>query len=186
MRLILLCALAFSVFSAYADKVEPRFEASSPDIPAGHSIPQEFVFNSFGCTGNNVSPAISWKHAPKGTQGFAVTVHDPDAPTGGAGFWHWIVINLPSTLTGLARGDGALNSTHLPPGSIQIANDYGQAAWGGPCPPVGNKPHHYNFTVYALKKALTVPAGASASYVGFMINSNALATAKFTAMYGRK
>ncbi len=186
MRLILLCILALSPFSAYADKVVPRFVVSSPDIAPGQVIPQEFVYNSFGCTGNNESPALNWKHPPKGTQAFAVTVHDPDAPTGGAGFWHWVVINLPSTLTGLARGDGALNSTHLPPGAVQIRNDFGQASWDGPCPPVGDKPHHYNFTVYALKKMLMVPADATASYVGFMINSNALASAKFTAMYGRK
>ncbi|MHB1678437.1 MAG: YbhB/YbcL family Raf kinase inhibitor-like protein [Sulfuriferula sp.] len=183
MRSILFFALALSAFSATAAK----FEASSPDIPAGQLIPQDYVYNGFGCTGNNVSPAINWKNPPKGTLSFAVTMHDPDAPTGGAGFWHWMVVNLPDTMTGLARGDGELNSPHLPKGAIQIRNDYGQAAWGGPCPPVGDKPHRYNFTVYALRtNQFVIPPGASASYVGFMLNSHAIALARFTALYGRK
>ena len=182
MRLIIISALLLSSTSVLA----AGFTVSSPDVAAGKTIAQKFVFNGFGCSGDNVSPALNWKNAPAGTKSFAITVHDPDAPTGGAGFWHWVVINLPATMTGLAQGDGALNSTHLPQGAEQIRTDFGQPGWGGPCPPVGDKPHHYNFTVYALKTdKLNVPADATASLVGFMINSQTLAKARLTARYGR-
>lgn len=181
-RIILASVLALGSTVAMA----AGFTLSSPDIAPRQTIASKFIFNSFGCKGENISPALNWKHAPAGTKSFAIMVHDPDAPTGGAGFWHWVVVNLPSTMTGLAQGDGRLDSGTLPPGALQIRNDYGQAAWGGPCPPVGDKPHHYNFTVYALKtEKLSIPADASTSVVGFMINSHALAKASFTARYGR-
>lgn len=182
MRLILVSALVLSSFSAVA----APFTVTSPDFAAGKTIPQKFAFNGFGCTGENVSPALSWKNAPKGTKSFAIMVHDPDAPTGGAGFWHWVVIDLPSTLTGVAEGDGKLDSASLPKGAQQIRTDFGVAAWGGPCPPVGDKPHHYDFTVYALKTdKLDVPAGATASLVGFLINSQTIAKARVVGRYGR-
>jgi len=162
------------------------FTLSSPDIGTGKMVPQAYVYNGFGCTGNNVSPALNWKNAPSGTRSFAITVHDPDAPTGGAGFWHWVVINLPATMTGLAQGDGTQKGEHLPAGARQIRTDFGTTGWGGPCPPVGDKPHHYNFTVYALKvDHLDIPADATASLAGFMINQAALGKASFTARYGR-
>lgn len=162
------------------------FRLTSPDLPDGKMIPQQFVYNSFGCNGGNESPALAWSNPPAGTRSFAITVHDPDAPTGGAGFWHWMVVNLPATMTGLARGDGVVGSTHLPAGAQQIRTDYGIEGWGGPCPPVGDKPHHYNFTVYALKvDHLDIAPGTTASVAGFMINENAIGKATLTARYGR-
>ena len=162
------------------------FKASSSDIAPGATIPMKFVFDNFGCTGNNVSPALSWSDAPQGTQSFAVMVHDPDAPTGGAGFWHWVVVNIPASATGLAQGAGSIDGAGLPKGSAQINTDYGTPCWGGPCPPPGDAPHHYNFTVYALKVPhLDLPAGATASLTGFMVNMNALAKATFTGRFGR-
>lgn len=70
------------------------FMLSSPEIKAGGSIPKRFEFNGFGCNGENKSPALKWSGAPKTAKGFAVTVYDPDAPTG-SGWWHWMVINIP-------------------------------------------------------------------------------------------
>jgi len=164
-----------------------RFSLSSPDVAAGKTIDMNYVFNGFGCTGQNISPALNWKNAPAGTKSFAVMVHDPDAPTGGAGFWHWAVVNIPATSTGLAQGAGTPDGQALPAGAQQIATDFGSPGWGGPCPPVGNAPHHYNFTVYALKvDKLDLPATATASLAGFMVNSNALGTAKLSARFGRK
>jgi phosphatidylethanolamine-binding protein (PEBP) family uncharacterized protein len=116
----------------------PAFEASSPDIIPGKPIATKFIYNGFGCTGQNVSPAVMWKNAPAGTKSFALMVHDPDAPT------------------------------------------------GGPCPPAGDKPHRYDFTVYALKVAkLDLPPTATASLAGFTINSNLLGKATFTGTFGR-
>ena len=161
------------------------FTLSSPEIKANSTIPKRFEFNGFGCSGENKSPALKWSGAPKDTKSFAVTVYDPDAPTG-SGWWHWVVIDIPSNVTELPAGTGVTNSSTLPKGAVQIRDDYGVAAWGGVCPPQGDKPHRYIFTVYALKAdKLDVPPDASAALTGFMIHANTLDKASFTAKYGR-
>ena len=162
------------------------FELSSTDIQPGKTIEQKFAFNGFGCTGNNVSPALTWKNPPAGTKSFSVMVHDPDAKTGGAGFWHWLVVDVPAATTRFAQGVGGADSKDLPAGSRQIATDFGTPGWGGPCPPAGEKAHRYNFTVYALKvDKLELPANPTASLTGFMVNMNALGKASFTGLHGR-
>lgn len=161
------------------------FQLTSPDIEAGRSINKRFEFNGFGCSGDNQSPALQWRGAPAGTKSFAVTVYDPDAPTG-SGWWHWSVINLPADVTALQADAGAAGGAKLPQGASQVRIDYGVAAWGGMCPPPGDKPHRYVFTVHALKiDKLELPADATAALAGYMINAHALAKASFTATYGR-
>jgi Raf kinase inhibitor-like YbhB/YbcL family protein len=177
-----LATLLLSTSSAYAQ----NFELSSPDLPADQLVAAKHVFNGFGCTGQNISPALAWKNPPAGTQSFAVMVHDQDAPTGGAGFWHWVVVNLPASATGLAQNAGAADNKALPEAARQINTDFGTPSWGGPCPPQGRAPHRYTFTVYALKVAqLELPANATASLTGFMVNSNALGKASIQVRYGR-
>lgn len=162
------------------------FQASSPDIPSGKPIDAKFTYAGFGCSGQNVSPSVMWKNAPAGTKSFALLVHDPDAPTGGAGFWHWLVVDIPVGTSFLPQGAGIADGSRLPVGSRQISTDFGAPGWGGPCPPAGDKPHRYNFTVYALKvEKLELPAGATASLTGFMVNGSALGKATFTGIYGR-
>ena len=161
------------------------FVLTSPDIADGATIATRFVFNSFGCTGDNVSPALRWQGAPAGTKSFAVTVYDPDAPTG-SGWWHWVVFNLPADATGLAQGVGDPAAGRLPAGAIQSRTDFGVPGWGGPCPPPGDKPHRYIFTLYALKvPKLDLPERATAAVAGFMIHFNVIDKASFTATYGR-
>lgn len=161
------------------------FKLSSPEIKPGSTMAKSFEFNGFGCSGENRSPALKWSGAPRDTRSFAVTMYDPDAPTG-SGWWHWVVINIPADTTELAANAGALNSTTLPKGAVQNRTDYGVAAWGGACPPQGDKPHRYIFTVYALKiDKIDVPADATAALTGYMIHANALGKASFTAKYGR-
>jgi Raf kinase inhibitor-like YbhB/YbcL family protein len=161
------------------------FQLSSPDIKAGTLIDKKFEFNGFGCSGENKSPALQWSGAPAGTKSFAVTVYDPDAPTG-SGWWHWSVINLPADVSSLESDAGAAGGANLPKGASHIRIDYGVAAWGGMCPPPGDKPHRYVFTVHALKTdKLEIPADATAALTGYMINANALGKASFTATYGR-
>ena len=163
------------------------FQLSSPDVGARAPIGNRFVFKGFGCEGENVSPALAWKVPPAGTKSFAVLVHDPDAPTGGAGWWHGVVYNLPASTTSLPQGAGAADGSKLPAGAAQQKTDFGAPGWGGPCPPVGDKPHRYVFTVYALKvEKLDIPEGASASLVGFMVNANAIGKATLVGKYGRK
>ncbi|MBU6502689.1 MAG: YbhB/YbcL family Raf kinase inhibitor-like protein [Burkholderiales bacterium] len=174
-------AASFAVPSAHA----AGFTLSSPDIQAGSPIPKSFEYNGFGCSGENKSPALHWSGAPSGTKSFAVTVHDPDAPTG-SGWWHWVVIDIPASVTELAGNAGAAGNANLPKGAVQGRNDYGTHDWGGVCPPPGDKPHRYVFTVYALGVArLDIPADATAALTGFMIHANTLAQASFTAPYGR-
>jgi hypothetical protein len=162
------------------------FRLSSPDIKPNGTIAAEQVFNGFGCTGGNVSPALAWSGAPKETKGFALLVHDPDAPTGGAGWWHWLVINIPASVTALPKDAGRGDGSGLPAGASQIRTDFGGPGWGGPCPPVGDKPHRYVLTVYALKTdKLEVPKDATASLAGFLVNANAIARASLVGRYGR-
>jgi Raf kinase inhibitor-like YbhB/YbcL family protein len=162
------------------------FTLESPDIKPGGTIDKKFEFNSFGCSGENKSPALKWSGAPKDTKGYAVTVYDPDAPTG-SGWWHWFVINLPAGTTELKADAGAAGGANLPKGASQVRTDYGVPAWGGVCPPQGDKPHRYIFTVHALKTGkLDIPADATAALAGFMVNANSIGKASFTAKYGRQ
>jgi Raf kinase inhibitor-like YbhB/YbcL family protein len=161
------------------------FTLSSPTVKPGSTLTDAQVFKGFGCEGKNISPALKWSGAPAGTKSYAVTVYDPDAPTG-SGWWHWVVYNIPADATELAAGAGTANSTALPKGATQGRTDFGTAEFGGACPPKGDKPHRYVFTVYALKTdKLDAPADASAALVGFMVHANQLAKASFTAKYGR-
>jgi Raf kinase inhibitor-like YbhB/YbcL family protein len=161
------------------------FKLESPDIKANGTIDKKFEFNSFGCSGENKSPALKWSDAPKDTKSFAVTVYDPDAPTG-SGWWHWSVINIPANVTELKPDAGNVSGANLPQGAKQVRIDYGVAGWGGICPPAGDKPHRYIFTVHALKTdKLDIPADATAALAGFMVNANSIGKATFTAKYGR-
>jgi len=180
--LLFAAGLAFAG-SASAD----AFKLSSTDIKAVAPIAEEQVFAGFGCSGKNISPALKWSGAPAGTKSFALLVHDPDAPTGGAGWWHWVVTNIAADAVELPKGAGKADGSALPKGAAQIATDFGGPGWGGPCPPAGDKPHRYNFTLHALKvDKLDLPAGATASLAGFMINANSIGKATLTGKYGRK
>ncbi len=162
------------------------FTVSSSDVKNNSKIKDEQVFNGFGCTGGNISPELHWKGAPAGTKSFAVTVYDPDAPTG-SGFWHWVVFNIPATANSLPKNAGDLKSNLAPQGSVQSRTDFGVPGWGGPCPPPGSKPHHYIFKVIALDvDHLEANADTSAAVVGFMMHFHTKGTAKLVGLYNRK
>ena len=162
-----------------------EFKLTSPDVHQGKSITMAQVFNGMGCTGQNISPALAWSDAPAGTKSFAITVYDPDAPTG-SGWWHWVVYNIPAATTSLPAGAGDASKNLLPAGAVQGNTDFGAPGYGGPCPPPGSKVHHYQFTVFALKvEKLDLPAGATAAYVGFNLRANMIAKAELTALYKR-
>jgi Raf kinase inhibitor-like YbhB/YbcL family protein len=163
------------------------FKLESSDIKPNAAISEEQVFNGFGCAGKNVSPALKWSGAPKGTKSFALLVHDPDAPTGGAGWWHWVVVNIPAEATELKKDAGKADGANLQKGAAQINTDFGAPGWGGPCPPAGSKPHRYVFSLHALKvEKLDLPPTATASLAGFMVNANSLGKATLTGKYGRR
>jgi Raf kinase inhibitor-like YbhB/YbcL family protein len=156
---------------------------TSPDVKPGKMLGDEQVFNGMGCSGKNVSPALSWSGAPKGTKSFALSVYDPDAPTG-SGFWHWVVFNIPPDTTSLAKGAGDPKSDAAPKGAIQGKTDYGMAGYGGPCPPKGPA-HHYIFTLFAVDvDKLDADENASAAVVGFNLHFHTLAKTTLTGLYG--
>jgi len=162
-----------------------KFTVTSPDVHPGRKIASAQVFNGMGCTGSNVSPALEWHGAPAKTKSYALTVYDPDAPTG-SGWWHWVVYNIPGNVTKLAAGAGDPKKNLLPPGAAQGNTDFGSPGYGGPCPPAGDKPHHYHFTVFALDTdKLDIPASATAAYVGFNLHAHTIGKAELTAVYGR-
>jgi Raf kinase inhibitor-like YbhB/YbcL family protein len=177
--------LAMGLCLPAATGMAAGFTVTSTDIHNGKTIPMAQVFNAGGCTGSDRSPQLSWSGAPAGTQSFAVTMYDPDAPTG-SGWWHWTVFNIPPTVHSLPNNAGAAQSTDLPAGAGEGRTDFGFSHYGGPCPPVGDKPHRYIVTVYAVKVAkLPLDAEASGAKVGFMLHFNTLAAARITGHYGR-
>lgn len=162
-----------------------EFHLTSDEIKSNVQLSDALVFQGFGCDGGNTSPSLVWSGAPEGTKSFAVTVFDPDAPTG-SGWWHWTVVNIPATVNSLAAGAGNQQSVKLPDGAVQGRNDFGYAGFGGACPPKGDRPHHYHFKVWALKtESLPIDHGSSGALVGFMLNANKLATAEIVPVYGR-
>ena len=173
--------------AAKAQKAKPKpaaaFRLSAPDFISKGRIDVSHVFNGMGCTGQNISPALTWANPPAGTKSFAVTMYDPDAPTG-SGWWHWVMYNIPANTLSLPAGAG--NGRNAPRGSTQGPTDFGSKGYGGPCPPVGDKPHHYHITVFALKvDKLDIPGNATSAYVGFNLNANKLATARVTGLFAR-
>ncbi len=143
------------------------------------------VFSGFGCSGKNISPDLHWSDAPKNAKSFAVTVYDPDAPTG-SGWWHWVVFNIPATTKALKTDAGNAEKKIAPAGSVQSLTDFGGVGFGGACPPKGDKPHRYVFTVHALDvEKLDLDKTATPALVGFYLNSHVIAKASLMAYYGR-
>ncbi|MDA8100304.1 MAG: YbhB/YbcL family Raf kinase inhibitor-like protein [Nitrospiraceae bacterium] len=177
--LISVLAVLFAATMASAEE----FTLKSDQIGGQLTIDQ--VANVFGCTGKNISPELKWTGAPKTAKSFALTVYDPDAPTG-SGWWHWVIFDIPATATELKTDAGDPLKKIAPTGSIQSMTDYGKTGFGGACPPVGDKPHRYVFTLYALDvPKLGADEKAGAPLVGFMLNSHAIAKASIISYYGR-
>lgn len=161
------------------------FVLRSPNFAEQDTLPREHVHHAMGAGGQNVSPELTWSGAPAGTKSFALTMYDPDAPTG-SGWWHWVVYDIPASANGLPKGAGAAAGSQLPQGARQGRTDFGSKEYGGAAPPPGHGPHRYVFTLYALNvDKLDVPDDASAAYVGFMIHFAKIGEAKLTAKYER-
>ena len=161
------------------------FVLRSPTFSDNGRLPKECVHHAMGAGGDNLSPELVWEGAPAGTKGFALTLYDPDAPTG-SGWWHWVVYDIPATADRLPAGAGTADGKRLPPPSKQGRTDFGTREYGGAAPPPGHGPHRYVFTLYALNTdKLNVPEDASAAYVGFLIHFAKLGEAKLSATYER-
>ncbi len=159
------------------------FTLKSDQIGGQLTIDQ--VFSGFGCTGKNISPQLKWMNAPKNTKSFAITVYDPDAPTG-SGWWHWVIFNIPADTAEIKAGAGNPEKNLAPKGSVQSMTDYGKPGFGGACPPPGDKPHRYIFTIFALDvPRLDLDEKANAALVGYMLNQHAIEKASLISYYGK-
>jgi hypothetical protein len=163
------------------------FTVSSNSFKDGDYLGKEHILSAnfgFGCAGGNQSPHLKWSGAPAGTKSFAVTCFDPDAPTG-SGFWHWVVVNIPADVTELAAGAGNPGGK-LPAGALQTRTELGNSGYLGPCPPEGDHPHRYLFTVFAVgKEKLDVAADTSPAVVGFNLHFATLAKAEIMGLFKR-
>lgn len=178
-NLVLVLSLIFST-TLFGQKT---FTLTSKDLGGETTKTQEF--NGFGCSGDNQSPQLSWKNAPEGTKSFAITMYDPDAPTG-SGFWHWVVFDIPANVNELVTNAGNVKLNLAPKGAIQSITDYGIKGFGGPCPPEGHGFHKYIITVYALKTdRLGLDGNINPAVVGFNLWNQTFAKASIIAYYKR-
>jgi|SRR5882757_2861098 len=160
----------------------PTFTLTSTDISDGQPLPAAQLSGVFGVPGGgDVSPQLSWSGAPDGTKSYAVTMYDPDAPTG-SGFWHWAVADIPASVTELPAdaGDGA--GELLPNQAIQLPNDARAARYIGAAPPAGHGPHRYVIVVQALDvERIGVDQNATPAFLGFTTSTHVLGRAVLTA-----
>jgi len=176
--LFAIAALAMGIGPASA----ADFRLWTPAFRNGATIPVVAEYHGDGCLGGNISPELRWSGVPPGTKSLVLTVHDPDAPVPG-GWWHWVRFAIPASLHGLSAGA---------PGSAAAGRDgtqsFGEARYGGPCPPPGDPPHHYDFVLQALDIA-AVP-GASATTTGpelaRLTAGHVLGEARLTGRFGRR
>ena len=154
----------------------PSFTVTSADVTDGAPLGDDQV-----AAAGNTSPQLSWSGAPEGTKSYAVTVYDPDAPTG-SGFWHWAVANIPAEVTSLPEGAGDDTGSGLPTGARQLPNDARAARFIGAAPPAGHGRHRYFVTVQALDVTdIGVPADATPAFLGFTMAAHVLGRATLVA-----
>ncbi len=142
----------------------------------GGQFTKEYYYDDWGAGGGNLSPDLEWQNAPAGTQAFAITMYDAAAPTG-SGWWHWVLFDLPASVTELKAGAASTFTDLLPAASISSINDFGKYGYGGPVPIPGSGFHPYVITVHALKAPLKLDKNANPPLVGFSLGQNTIARA---------
>ncbi len=163
---------------------QSTFTLSSKDLGGNATVTEEF--DGFGCTGKNQSPALEWSNVPEGTKSFAITMYDPDAPTG-SGWWHWVVFDIPANIDHIVTDAGRVEKNLMPKEAIQSITNYGITGYGGPCPPEGHGIHQYTITVHALKvDKLGLDANTNPAIVGYYIWNNTIEKASIVTYYKRE
>jgi Raf kinase inhibitor-like YbhB/YbcL family protein len=162
----------------------PEFVVTSEDVVDGERLSDQQVANIMGYNGQNLSPQLSWSGYPATTKSFAITIHDPDAPTG-SGFWHWLIFDIPASVSSIGPGAGSSDGSHLVAGAVQVRNDTGQLGYIGAAPPAGDPPHRYVHTVHAVDvETLGLSSDATPAFVGFNLRFHAIARAQLVPIFG--
>lgn len=161
--------------AAQQSQNKESMQITSSAFQSGGDIPAKYT-----CSGQNISPALSWSGAPAGTQSFALIVTDPDAPSGD--FTHWMLYGLNAPVTSLP--ENVPSQAQLASGAAQGTNDFGKVGYGGPCPPPGPK-HHYHFTLYALNINLNIKPGAARAQLEQAMRGHILAQGELVGTFGR-
>jgi Raf kinase inhibitor-like YbhB/YbcL family protein len=145
------------------DLTSANFEEGDP-IPRVHT-----------CDGEDMPPELHWSGVPSGVVGLALTCEDPDAP--GGTFVHWVA-------WGIDPSSGRLGADDVS-GIRQGQNGFGNDGFGGPCPPPGHGPHHYEFTLYALDQSLDLEPGSTIEALRAAIDGHVRANATLMGTYER-
>jgi len=160
----------------------PSFTMVSPEFSEGDTLPQWARSGIAGAGGEDRSPTLHWEGAPSGTRSFALTMYDPDAPTG-SGWWHWAVYNLAASVTSLPADAGNPDARLLPPGAVTLPNEIRLERYLGAAPPAGNGEHRYFFVLSALDvERVDIPEGSTPAILGFSIFDHVVARAVLCAV----
>ena len=171
------CAV-LAIATVHAGALE-AFAVSSPGLADGGTLDSSHAASANHCGGGNVSPALQWRNSPAGTKSYAVTIFDPDGAKG-LGIVHWVLYGISPTTTALAAGEA------LPAGSVAGTNRTGATGYYGPCPPVGDVPHHYVAQVFALDLPPdALPAGLTRDALLAAIKDHVIAATSTVLRYGR-
>lgn len=155
------------------------FVVVSPGMADGGTLDSSHAASANNCGGGNVSPPLQWRNAPAGTKSYAVTLFDPDGAKG-LGLVHWVLYGVAPSITSLDAGGSQ------PPGSLEGRNLSGNTGYRGPCPTVGDNPHHYILQVYALDLPPdALPPGLARDALFAAIKDHVIAATSTVLRYGR-
>ena len=163
----------------YYQKIGKIMILLSPDFKDGDFLDEKFSLSKdygFGRSGKNIRPHLKWDNISERVVELAITIFDPDAPTG-CGFWHWIMVGVDRKY--FETNDDCLSN------SIQVQNDFGAYSYGGPCPPENDHPHRYYFTIYGLNSKIVAHKDTPAAQIGFQIHFKAIERASLSGLFKR-